>query len=53
MPKRIHAGAKSKKHGCTRCHKHTRRIFEFRKKTGSLYTLCGPCLKATGREVPA
>ena len=47
--KRKHAGAESRKHGCSRCHKHKSVIFTFTKKTGARYALCADCVKATGR----
>ena len=44
--KRVHAGAKSKKHGCSRCRDHVSKITTFKRKTGRLYCLCDKCIKA-------
>ncbi len=48
--KRLHAGAKSRKHGCARCGSHKRQVTEFRKKSGRRYTLCAPCAASLGEE---
>lgn len=46
--KRKHAGAQSRKHGCCRCGKHKSKVLTLRQKTGKLYSICEPCMKASG-----
>lgn len=48
MSKRIHIGAKSKKHNCVRCGHHRSQVRVFTRKTGSKYTMCRPCAVSAG-----
>lgn len=52
LSKRLHAGAKSKKHECSRCHMHKSIVIEFRRKTGSKFSLCKSCVRSVGKSLP-
>src|SRR5438094_10218223 len=43
--KRRHTGARSRKHGCSRCGRHTSVVITLSKKSGRKYTLCPQCAK--------